>query len=62
MDIKRKIASILLDFAQKRVNQLYEYDGLSDDVLNHQLKINEFRNKLNIPDQEEIITNDGFVQ
>lgn len=62
MEIKKKVLSKLLDSMQKLVNRSYEKNGLTDEVLDSQVKINELRNKYNIPDSEEIVTDDGFVQ
>ena len=50
-----------LDEMQKEVNELYEKEGLTDEVLDKQLKINSLRNKYNITDKTEIIY-DRYVQ
>ena len=45
----------VLDDAQKLVNEAYEKDGLTDEILDVQVKINELRNLLNITDESERI-------
>lgn len=64
-DFKEKINRINLtrDLNKKQeiVNQLYEEEGLTDEVLTLQLDINEKRHKENIPDTNEN-TYKHFVQ
>lgn len=50
-----------LDDKQKVVNELYEKEGLTDEVLELQLAINKTRAEENIPDPEEMIYK-NFVQ
>ena len=59
--IKRFFHKIQLKNKQKHVNKLYERDGLSDEVLNLQVQINQERNEYNITDDSEKIYKD-FVQ
>ena len=44
-----------LDAMQQKLNTIYEQDGLTDQVLDLQLEINEIRHKENIPDTNETI-------
>lgn len=50
-----------LDDKQKVVNELYEKEGLTDEVLELQLAINKTRAEENISDSEEMIYK-NFVQ
>ncbi len=47
---------------QKVIDELYKREGLTDKVLDMQVALNEKRNKLNIPDENNIINDEGFVQ
>ncbi len=47
---------------QKVIDELYKTEGLTDKVLDMQVALNEKRNKLNIPDENNIINDEGFVQ
>lgn len=58
----KKLEGFLLDIAQKWINKMYEKEGLTDKVLDAQILLNSQRNKLNIPDENEIVTSDGFTQ
>ena len=57
-----KIVKKIISHLQKMINRDYEKYGLTDSVLKNQLKLNEFRAKYNIVLDEEIITDDGFLQ
>ena len=46
---------------QKKVDELFESEGLTDKVLDLQVEINTIRNKENIPDDSETIYK-NFVQ
>lgn len=46
---------------QEKLNKEFEKNGLTDEVLEKQIEINEKRNKLNIPDESEFV-NGEFVQ
>ena len=59
--MKRKIMSFLLNIAQNLLNRLYEKEGLTDRVLDSQIKINRLRNKSNISDKKNAIY-ENFVQ
>ena len=50
-----------LDDKQRIVNDLYLKDGLTDEVLDKQLEINQLRNKYNIVDENTKV-NGNFVQ
>lgn len=55
-EIKRQ-----LDEKQQIVNQLYETDGLTDEVLNMQVDINAMRHEYDLVDETELIY-DKYVQ
>jgi len=57
-----KINRRLLDWCQRQNNKLYEKHGLTDRVLNNQVKINKIRNAKDLTDENIVITDDGFVQ
>ena len=59
--ISRKIHSIHLNIQQRQVSRLYKKEGLTDKVLDKQLKINKKRNELDLPDRYEMIYK-RFVQ
>ena len=61
MDLKKSLMSFLLDTAQAINNKLYEKEGLTDTVLDNQVKINTYRNKCDLPDSDNVLDN-GFVQ
>lgn len=46
---------------QKEVDQLYEKDGLTDEVLDKQIAINKLRHEHNITDKEKTI-HENYVQ
>ena len=52
--ISRKIHSIHLNIQQRQVSRLYKKEGLTDKVLDKQLKINKKRNELDLPDRYEM--------
>ena len=47
---------------QKKINQKYKENGLTDEVLDEQIKINKIRHKLNISDPNQPHNDEGFVQ
>ena len=57
-----KIVKKIVAFLQKGINREYESEGLSDNLFRFQLKLNEFKAKHNISVDDEIITDDGFLQ
>ena len=64
-DFKEKINRInltrKLDNMQKKLDEIYEKEGLTDEVIELQVGINQLRNKENIPDTNENIYK-HFVQ
>lgn len=46
---------------QRRIEKRIKEEGLTDEILNEQLKINAERNELDIPDSSEKVFDD-FVQ
>lgn len=62
MKLKTRVAEMLLDASQKLNNYLYDREGLTDRVLENQLKINEYRYKYDLTDESEIVNDEGFVQ
>ena len=59
--ISKKIHEIHLDLLQRQVSRLYKSEGLTDRVLEKQVKINKKRHELNLPDRYEMIYK-RFVQ
>ena len=59
--VMKKLMSVLLNIQQKLINRLYEKEGLTDSVLEYQLKVNEYRAKYDIPDSS-MLNDDGFCQ
>lgn len=59
--MKRKIIAFLLNIAQSLLNRLYKKEGLTDRVLDSQIKINKLRYKSNISDKKNAIY-ENFVQ
>ena len=53
MSVKEDIQKKLIRFAQKLVTRAYNKYGLTDDVLDMQVKVNGMRNKWNINDSDE---------
>ena len=49
--ISKKIYEILLIFQHKQVSRLYKSEGLTKRVLDKQIKINEKRFELDLPDR-----------
>lgn len=60
-NLKKFFKKISLNNKQKYINKLYQEDGLTDEVLNLQVQINQERNEYNITDDSEKIYMD-FVQ
>lgn len=46
---------------QRYINKMFEEEGLTNKVLNEQIKINKKRNELNLTDKSEVI-HKGYVQ
>lgn len=53
MNINKSIKKLLVKFTQKLINKLYEKKGLTDEVLDAQIRLNELRNEYNINDSDE---------
>lgn len=51
--VRKLVRKFKLNRKQKKVNKLYEQDGLTDEVLDMQLEINEMRNQLDISDPNQ---------
>ena len=60
MDIEAKKKE--LDERQLIIDEKYEKEGLTDEVLDLQVALNMERNALNITDERQIINSEGFVQ
>lgn len=52
--ISKKIYGILLNYRQRQVSRLYKSEGLTDRVLEKQVKINKKRHELDLPDRYEM--------
>jgi len=59
--IKKWFTKRSLDKEQKEINELYNKDGLTDEVLERQIALNIERNELNLPDTSEL-NDEGFAQ
>ena len=55
------LEEIKLRNRQRYINKMFEEEGLTNKVLNEQIKINKKRNELNITDKSEVIHKD-YVQ
>ena len=49
----KKIANKLLNYVQNKINKAYRKDGLTDDILDLQLKINKIRAEHNLSETDE---------
>ena len=58
---KDKIVEKELDAEQLIINKLYEDEGLTDDVLDMQVALNQKRNELDIPDRTQL-NDEGWSQ
>jgi len=59
--MKNKIANKILNTTQRIIDRKYRKEGATEKVINAQVMLNEFRNKHDLPDENEIIYED-FVQ
>lgn len=59
--MKQIIRTILINLAQALLNKAYNRSGLTDRILRDQIRINELRNKYDIPDKKQI-NEEGYVQ
>jgi len=55
------LEEIKLRNRQRYINKMFEEEGLTNKVLNEQIKINKKRNELNLTDKSETIHKD-YVQ
>lgn len=60
-NILKKIANKCLNTAQKYNNIAYEDDGLTDEILDTQIRINKLRHKADLPNPKEL-NEDGYLQ
>ena len=47
---------------QEDINKEYEKFGLTDEVLENQVKMNEIRNEWDLTDETQVLNDDGFTQ
>lgn len=59
--IKKFFATRLLNYSQRRIDNLYKFEGESDRVIEKQVALNKKRNKLNISDSRNKV-HENFVQ
>lgn len=59
--IKRIYYKPILNRRQKKLDELFEEEGFTDDVLEKQVEINIKRHELDIPDKSKLV-NENFVQ
>ena len=52
--ISKKFYEVYLNYQQRQVSNLYKSEGLTDRVLEKQVKINEKRHELDLPDRYEM--------
>lgn len=48
-----KIANRLLNFTQKQIDKAYAKDGLTDDVLDLQIRVNKLRAEYDLSETDE---------
>lgn len=60
-EIDTMLEEIKLRNRQRYINKMFEEEGLTNQVLNEQIKINKKRNELNLTDKSEVI-HKGYVQ
>ena len=60
-DHEKYMLKLEIEKEQKELNMKYEKEGLTDEVLDNQVKLNRKRNKWNIPDEDNFIY-ENFVQ
>ena len=52
---------ISLKNRQRRLNEMFEEEGLTDEILKEQIEINKERNDCDIPDNQELVDQE-YVQ
>lgn len=50
-----RIINKLLNFTQRQIAEAYQKDGLTDEILDLQLKLNEIRAKHDISEKDEFL-------
>ena len=55
MNVKKALHGKLLNYQQKRVDKAYEKHGLTDEILDRQIEINQKRHRLNIPETDDYV-------
>jgi hypothetical protein len=48
-----RLANKLLNYAQRKIAEAYNEDGLTDDILDLQLKVNKLRAEYDLPETDE---------
>lgn len=51
-----------LNSVQDEIDELYEQEGLTDEVLDKQIELNTRRHEENVSDERKIVNKDGFAQ
>lgn len=51
-----------LNDMQDEINESYEQEGLTDEVLDKQIELNAMRHELDVTDERKIVNKDGFAQ
>lgn len=51
-----------LDDMQDEINESYEQEGLTDEVLDKQIELNAMRHELDVTDERKVVNKDGFAQ
>ena len=55
---EKYIEDLRLQSKQKQINDMFEEEGLTDEILKKQIEVNKKRNEHDIHDPSEVITND----
>ena len=48
-----RLANKLLNYTQRKITEAYKEDGLTDDILDLQLKVNKLRAEYDLPETDE---------
>ena len=51
-----------LNDMQDEINESYEQEGLTDEVLDKQIELNAMRHELDVTDERKVVNKDGFAQ
>lgn len=57
-----KINRKILEWCQRRNNNLYEKNGFTDKILENQIRINKIRAEKDVTDNTQTVGEDGYVQ